>query len=154
VTVNAVTSIAYLQERTRVDEHGCWRWTAGIGTEGYGRWWHGSRRVRLAHRASYELLVGPIDAGLQLDHLCRVRECVNPAHLEPVSPRINLLRSEAPAAVNARKEACLRGHPFTEANTYSRQALGTRACRECQRQRSRNYQLKKAQAHTPKGATP
>jgi hypothetical protein len=73
-------------------------------------WYDG--KVRLAHRVIYEYLVGPIPDGLSIDHLCRVRHCVNPAHLEPVTHRENVLRGQAPTAVNGRKTRCKRGHEF------------------------------------------
>src|SRR6266496_2265386 len=83
----------------KVDRSGgsraCWLWTGKTGRDGYGRIGLGGRgalvRVR-AHRFAYELLIGPIPDGLQIDHLCRVRHCVNPAHLEPVTQRENILR--------------------------------------------------------------
>lgn len=73
-------------------------------------------------------------AGLGLDHLCRVRRCVNPAHLEPVTDRVNILRGQAPSAVNAAKTHCIRGHPFNSVNTYwFTETNGTRGrqCRTC-----------------------
>lgn len=77
-----------------VPESGCWIWTGELNRNGYGRVWRLGRRV-MAHRAMYELLVGPIPEGLVLDHLCRVRCCVNPKHLEPVTVRENTIRGEA-----------------------------------------------------------
>lgn len=90
----------------------CWLWTAARDHRGYGEF-----RVELpparpakAHRFAYETLVGPIPDGLELDHLCRNRACVNPDHLEPVTGRVNTLRGESPTAQNARKTHCVHGH--------------------------------------------
>jgi hypothetical protein len=110
---------------------GCWLWTAGKFSEGYGQFWRDGRNLH-AHRVAYELLVGPIPEGLNLDHLCRVRHCVNPAHLEPVTARTNLLRGVGQPARNARKTHCKNGHEFTPENTYEIRP-GWRACRQCKR---------------------
>lgn len=107
------------------DESGCWLWDAADPSNGYGKFnLHGS--VRYAHRVSYELLVEPIPAGLVLDHLCRVRHCVNPAHLEPVTHRVNILRGTAPSAIKAHATTCDEGHPLPP-----REPGRKRVCREC-----------------------
>lgn len=121
---------------------GCWLWTANIGVEGYGRFWLVDRFV-LAHRMAYELSVGPVPAGLQLDHLCRVRRCVRPSHLEPVTGKANTLRGKGPSAFNARKVACLRGHAFNATNTYVT-PTGRRDCRTCRRDAVRRYRTRSA----------
>lgn len=105
----------------------CWPWVGGQGGPGYGYF-----EDVPAHRVAYELLVGPIPEGLTIDHLCRNKLCVNPAHLEPVTLRVNILRSDNPFAVNARKIACIHGHPFTGDNLIVR-PQGGRACRTCVR---------------------
>lgn len=107
---------------------GCWLYTGSTATNGYGLFWTAEGTV-LAHRFAYEGQVGPIPEGLTIDHLCRVRKCVNAAHLEPVTQRTNNLRSSSPVAQNAAKTHCKRDHPFDEANTY-RHAKG-RSCRKC-----------------------
>lgn len=71
---------------------GCWVWTAASNGRGYGRIWVDGR-PHPAHRVAYEIHVGPIPAGMEIDHLCRNRGCVNPAHLEPVTRRENLRRA-------------------------------------------------------------
>lgn len=125
---------------------GCWLWTGGVGSSGYGNF---GKPTKLAHRVSYELEIGPIPEGMQLDHLCRVRTCVNPAHLEPVTARVNGERSENFAGVNARKEMCANGHPFDEANTaYRKRRDGRvrRACRACDRKKVATYRARKRAA--------
>jgi len=112
---------------------GCWEWLGFITLNGYGRTNFPGVKTRLAHRLVYELLVGPIPDGLTLDHLCRNRSCVNPAHLEPVTMKVNTLRGESFAAKNARKTHCKRGHEFTTANTYIIPSTGSRQCRPCVR---------------------
>ena len=121
---------------------GCWLWTAATGRDGYGRFRALGRNV-LAHRFAYESLVGPIPDGLQIDHLCRVRACANPSHLEPVTQRENLLRGAGGTNHYADKTECPQGHPYDEANTYNTPS-GKRACRSCTRdnQRRRRAALK------------
>jgi hypothetical protein len=117
----------------------CWLWTGSVMPRGYGKVTIAKRRL-LAHRIAYEAFVGPIPEGLTLDHLCRVRRCVNPGHLEPVTVRENTLRSPvAPAAINARKTHCVHGHEFSPENTrvqFRRSDQGEhRICRACARAR-------------------
>lgn len=107
----------------------CWLWTAHTDRKGYGRFSVGGTLVRV-HRFSWSLQHGEIPAGMQPDHLCRVPNCVNPAHLEIVTPRENILRSNGPTAKHARKTHCFRGHPFDEKNT-ARCKRGDRIYRGC-----------------------
>jgi hypothetical protein len=85
-----------------------------------------------AHRVAYELFKGPIPAGMDLDHLCRVRCCCNPDHLEPVTRKENLRRG-----LNGQKTACYKGHPYTPENTYYRANTGKKQCRLCAREMDR-----------------
>lgn len=131
-----------------VDDDGCWLWTGALLRNGYARLrteMADGGKSRLAHRASYEEFVGPIPEGLTIDHLCRVRHCVNPAHLEAVTHRENIMRGETRAAENAAKTVCIHGHEFTFANTYV-SPDGKRACRTCQRDRRARYLRKRAAA--------
>ena len=115
-----------------VAESGCWLWVAGTSS-GYGRFYlNPRRRATRAHRVAYEALIGPIPDGLTIDHLCRVRHCVNPSHMEPVTSRENTLRGNGPTAVHARQTYCRRGHEFTFENTYMEgRNKKRRRCRIC-----------------------
>ena len=112
----------------------CWLWAASINSRGYGQFKMDGRSWQ-AHRIAYELQVGPIPDGLQIDHLCRVRACVNPDHLEAVSQEENIRRGEGVAVANAIKTHCPQGHPYDEANTYIYH--GARQCRACSAARDR-----------------
>ena len=105
---------------------GCWEWQGKLSS-GYGRVvWDG--RIQVVHRVVFTILAGQIPAGLDLDHLCRVRHCVNPDHLEPVTRGENVLRSPiAPTAVNARKTHCPAGHEYAPETTY----VDSRGYRHC-----------------------
>lgn len=122
----------------RVDKRadGCWLWTGGTNASGYGRFALGHRGIEQAHRWSYEHHIGPIPDGLQIDHLCRVHGCVNPAHMEPVTGRENVRRGETLPAANAVKTHCPRGHTYDDANTYV-SGRGERTCRTCRRDAAR-----------------
>lgn len=143
-------SAASFEERffARVDQSGdCWVWTAGRtvrGSAGYGVALNRDGKSTVAHRIAYELLVGPIPNGLTLDHECRNRQCVNPAHLTPMTMRENVLRGIGPTAINAKKTHCPRGHPLEGENVY-RYPDGRRDCRTCQRERNARYRLQKGQ---------
>jgi len=123
--------------RIEVDPGGCWLWTGFVGGNGYGSFTVWRVGTIWAHRMVYERVVGPIPEGLELDHLCRVRRCVNPQHLEPVTRRENARRGESPAGLKARQTHCKRGHEFTEQNTR-RDKYGNRSCRSCDAARKRS----------------
>ena len=127
---------------------GCWIWTgSNQGRQGYGiyRADPNGKKWSMAHRVSYEALKGPIPEGLTLDHLCRTHPCVNPAHTEPVTSRINTLRGNSPPAINARKIFCKRGHPLFGANLYLKTRYGwpVRECRACRRVHARRWREKR-----------
>ena len=136
-----------LKSRMAITPNECWEWLLSRDEDGYGKTHLGSRaegtfRYVSAHRAMYEVVVGPIPDGLQLDHLCRNRACINPAHLEPVTLQENLRRGFPGRRAGGdrgaqRGNACSYGHPYTEENT--RQNKNGRACRPCDRRRSAEY---------------
>lgn len=118
----------------------CWNWTAYRDPLGYGNFWPADKRMVLAHRFAFELLVGLIPEGLELDHLCRNPSCCRPDHLEAVTHRENILRGIGATAANAAKTTCIRGHSLSEANLRIRPD-GGRICRACRRVRARSYYL-------------
>ncbi len=120
------------------EDGACWTWTGNVDPGGYGTFWTGGGRAK-AHRWSYEFFVADIPHGLQLDHLCRNRGCVNPWHLEPVTARVNTLRSEGITAAHARRTTCLHGHPLEQAGDR-------RVCRTCRRAADRRYKSKERAA--------
>ena len=149
------------QERfwAKVDKHGpvpaccpdlgpCWIWQGKPKREGYGEFYY-QGAPKYAHRLSYEWSVRPIPPGLHIDHLCRVRICVNPGHLEPVTTLENTTRGDGPRLTSERGRAkthCKHGHEFTEANTYWYQ--GRRMCKTCMSDRQKvAMERQKAERH-------
>jgi hypothetical protein len=133
------------RQKIVVSEQGCWLWEAGKKPGGYGVYTTGTRQTKKtwnAHIYAFEFFYGPVPDGLELDHLCRIRHCVNPEHLEAVTRKINLRRGNGFTGQKARQTACINGHPFTDANTYIR-TNGTRCCRRC-----RNYRAQRAHHKT------
>lgn len=127
------SAIERFSDKYFVDEKtDCWMWTGSKRPSGYGTFSPTRDDPQCAHRWSYEHFVGPIPDGLEIDHLCRVPSCVNPAHLEPVTRRENARR----AGLHHRKSACNNGHPFSPENTL-RQSSGGRGCRHCMRAANR-----------------
>jgi hypothetical protein len=129
--------VAAYWERTEV--HGpneCWLWTGALNAAGYAIFQIKPQPI-LVHRFAYERFVGPIPEGLQIDHVkargCRHRHCVNPAHLEPVTPEENQRRALTPWFINASKTHCIRGHEFTPDN-IDKNPGGHRYCKQCRRE--------------------
>jgi len=107
----------------------CWLWRGALKPNGYADFRPTYKTHVYAHRWAYEQMIGPIPEGLQLDHLCRVRHCVNPYHLDPVTQTVNQRRGNGWAGRNYRKTHCKHGHEFTPENTIL-VPLG-RGCRRC-----------------------
>lgn len=129
----------------------CWEWQGAKHPLGYGNMRVG-KKTQWAHRVVYENLVGPIEEGMSLDHLCRNPSCVNPEHLEPVTHKENVLRGVGPTAINAAKTHCKRGHEFTKTNTRITVANG-RLCRACDKAYKFKWQKNKTAERHAEGLT-
>lgn len=147
--------LARLKTKIQISETGCWLWTGYVSERGYGRIGARGKTVS-AHRWTYNLFKGEIPEGLDLDHLCRVRHCVNPDHLEAVTRSENTIRGAHP---NRMKTHCLRGHPFDLANTvrpYKKNPTWRR-CQQCKKEAHRSTVLnpdavhQALRTHCPKG---
>ena len=135
----------------------CWVWIASLDTTGYGRFWSGTRpdrRLQPAHRISYELSVGYIPDGMDIDHLCRNRCCVNPSHLEPVTRKENLRRGIRPGRYQTAKTHCPKGHPYEGSNLFMDR--GRRHCMTCKRKYQREHAREKRRSNAayPKQGAP
>ncbi len=124
---------------TKVDRSGpphpkmgtpCWLWRGRPNAEGYAQFYTGGKTYR-AHRWIFEQINGPVSAALHCDHLCRVRHCTNPDHVEPVTPRENLMRGETLAAFRASRTHCPSGHPLSGPNLYEKRQKNGCAHRQC-----------------------
>ena len=110
---------------------GCWEWTASMSPDGYGLFYYDrSLRTTGAHRISYRLFVGEIPAGKEIDHLCRVRNCVNPSYLEAVTRKVNTNRGDSLSGKRSRQILCKNGHSLSGENLLPTKT-GRRACRIC-----------------------
>jgi hypothetical protein len=128
-------------EKFKVNQKtGCWIWTGTHSGAGYATLFlykikGTNKSIRVyAHRLSYTIFVGDIPPDKEIDHLCRVRNCVNPTHLQLVSHRENMLLGETIAAINASRTHCPKGHPYDAKNTHISKR-GDRMCKTCSRNR-------------------
>lgn len=129
--------------KTIRDTNNCWLWIGMIDKDGYGiaSWRHQNKK---AHRMSYLDFYGEIDSKLVIDHLCRVRSCVNPTHLELVTTRENALRGYSPVGINHKKTHCSKGHEYTDDNLWIGKSRGNpeRMCKTCCSLRHKNSRVK------------
>lgn len=128
--------------RRCITDTGCWLWTGRLTKAGYGQISVKNRQQQV-HRVAYEAWVGAIPDGLTIDHLCRIRNCFNFAHLEPVSQKTNTLRGQTITARNLAKTHCPQGHEYATENTY-RTTGGGRRCRQCQREHHTKWKQRKS----------
>lgn len=131
-------------ERVKPEPHtGCWLWTGALCRSGYGRFRFNGELY--AHRVAYRALVGDYPEGTESDHLCRVRNCVNPTHIEAVTHKVNTGRAfKVPGGGDERNRAkthCPRGHEYAGANLYVNPSSGGRTCRSCQRAAQLTWQV-------------
>lgn len=132
---------SWIERRIQINANGCWVWIGEIAWNGYGQIRRGSLSTsRIAHRAVWIELRGPIPDGLDLDHLCRNRPCVNPDHLEPVTRSENLRRSPLMGWQRRAQTHCKQGHEFTPENTRRRSDRpGERICKTCMVETTRRW---------------
>ena len=129
--------VAHFRAQYRED-NGCHLWQARLDRDGYGAHKVGRQNVFRAHRVAFMLTHGPIESDQQLDHLCRNRACVNPGHLEPVTPRVNTWRSERMTSMY-----CPNGHPRSTENVRVNRGGGW-VCRPCHLAATRRYRARQA----------
>jgi hypothetical protein len=143
--VSAASVARFLSKVDQRDPVECWPWLGLMRPNGYGRFPVDGRIVS-PHRFAWVLVNGRDPApGMELDHTCRNRACVNPAHMQEVTYRENVLRSNNRAAQNARKTHCKHGHPFTPENTYVRPDGKGKHCRECNTRRQRELKARRGE---------
>jgi HNH endonuclease len=126
----------------------CWLWTGALNQYGYGNFVVKASRPTKnigAHRFSHLIFKGPIPKGKEIDHLCKVRRCIHPQHIESVTHRENLMRGETLGALNARKTHCYKGHSLSGDNLLIKYN-GFRSCRVCQKKKNRRAYLKRREA--------
>lgn len=128
-----MTNLERFKDNIAENFEGCWLWLLSLNHQGYGLYW-ADGKYQSAHRWIYEQVMGAIPEGLQLDHLCRRRDCVNPHHLEPVTGKENCRR--------AMQDYCAHGHKWTDETTYI-DKRGQRACIPCMRESTRRWRADK-----------
>ena len=136
IAVDAKSIDRFLRFCSPEPNTGCWLWLGTVAQNGYAKFGGGGlngHRMLLAHRFAYTAFVGPVPANLELDHLCRVRCCANPAHVTPKTHRDNMLAGETLPAIGMRRTACPAGHPYD-----SHDGKGRR-CKRCRAKHTRDW---------------
>lgn len=129
--------VRFIEKLSYRGDHGCWEWQGSKTRQGYGRFQLGEGYgCTTAQRAAYAIFVGDLAPGLTIDHLCGNRSCVNPAHLEAVAHRVNIMRSNAITAHHARRKTCKRGHALER---YVGPNHSQRYCPICKRENGREW---------------
>jgi HNH endonuclease len=118
-------------------DSGCWLWTGRTNGKDYAQTTVGSKKAYV-YRVLYVYLKGSFPQGTEVDHLCRVRRCVNPAHIEPVTHQENMKRGKTISALNLQKSTCPQGHAYSGTNSR-----GDRICHPCYAEAARAYRLRK-----------
>lgn len=118
-----------IEKNIRINNN-CWMWNGAKDKDGYGTFCYNTKKEKV-HRISYKLWMGELDPTLTIDHLCNIRSCCNPTHLQQVTIKRNVLRSNGLTAINKRKTHCIHGHPFSPQNTYLYRGTH-RQCKTCQ----------------------
>ena len=140
------SAIARFEAKVEVMPNGCWNWIGSRHSQGYGFFWYMGRTMR-AHRFAYEYYNNTvIPSGLVSDHLCKNTRCVNPAHIEIITPRLNSQRTNPTKHMierQANRTHCANGHPFTIESTYIYPNGKHIHCRICQREAKRRFLVRR-----------
>lgn len=148
--IRAPLSQRLMSKVTKTDS--CWLFNGNLNDRGYGRIRRNRGRLEFVQRVAYEIFIGSIPPDMEIDHLCRVRNCVNPSHLEAVSHKENIHRGNGLCAINRRKTQCYKGHKFDAENTYL-PPKGGRVCKACTREKDAKYRIRQRLADMETGSS-